>query len=309
MTTALITHPACERHATPSGHPEQIARMPAALGALEGKDLLRVEAPMATDADLLRVHPQRYIDKIRALAPRDETIALDGDTWMSPGSLEAVLACVGGCIRGVDMVMAGEARNAFVGMRPPGHHAERETPMGFCVFGSVAAAAKHALEVHGLSRVAVLDFDVHHGNGTQDLLESDARCFFASSHQMPLFPGTGHAHETGGHNNVVNLPLSSGARGDVFRRGWEREIFPAVERFEPELILVSAGFDAHAADPLATLNLVEEDFAWVTEAICDLADELCEGRVVSALEGGYDLRALAASVAAHVDVLIARGSG
>ncbi|SFB01994.1 Acetoin utilization deacetylase AcuC [Poseidonocella pacifica] len=307
MATALITHEDCDGHVTPTGHPEQVARLHHVLRALEELNLQRVIAPLAADDDLLLAHPQEYIDAIRDVAPTSGRVSLDGDTHMVEGSLHAALRCVGGCTRGVDMVMGGEVANVFVATRPPGHHAERATPMGFCIFGSVAIAAKYALEHHGLDRVAVLDFDVHHGNGTQDLLEGDSRCFFASSHEMPLFPGTGHAHETGGHNNVVNVPLPSRTGDAAFRKGWEEEIFPAARRFRPQLILVSAGFDAHAADPLASLQLHEDDFAWVTERICDLADELCEGRIVSALEGGYDLDALGRSARAHVDVLLHRG--
>lgn len=308
MTTALITHDDCLSHETPPGHPEQIARLRYVLTALDGKKLTRVTAPLAAEDDLLRVHPKAHIEAIRAAAPEEGFVPLDADTWMSPGSLAAAHRAVGGALRGVDLVVSGEARNAFVATRPPGHHAERETPMGFCLFGTVAAAAKHALDHHGLSRVAVVDFDVHHGNGTQDLLEDEPRALFASSHQSPLWPGTGAAHETGPHGMIVNVPLAPRTGGDGFRRAWEDTVFPRVRAFRPELILVSAGFDAHRADPLAELMLETADFAWVTERLCDLADELCEGRLVSSLEGGYDLDALAESAAAHVDVLIARGA-
>lgn len=305
MTTALITHDACLNHVTPQGHPEQVARMEHLLPALNGKTLLREEAPLATDDDLRLSHPQRYIDRIRAASPEEGYNQLDGDTWMSPGSLESALRAVGGAIRGVDMVLAGEARNAFVAMRPPGHHAETETPMGFCMFGTVAIAARHALERHGLSRVAVVDFDVHHGNGSQDLLWSEGRCLFVSSHQFPLWPGSGTPDERGAHDNVLNVPLAPGSGGARFRAEYEGQVFPAVEAFNPELILISVGFDAHRDDPLANLELVEDDFAWVTRKLCAIAADQCEGRVVSCLEGGYDLRALAASAAAHVDALIA----
>lgn len=305
MTTALITHPDCLDHVTPPGHPERVARLEHLLAALNGKTLTRVEAPLADDEDLLLVHLRAHVDAIRAAAPDQGYAQLDGDTFMSPGSLTAALRAAGGARQAVDMVMAGEARNAFVATRPPGHHAETATPMGFCLFGNVAIAAKHALERHGLERIAVVDFDVHHGNGTQDLLQTDARAFFASSHQMPLFPGTGYAHETGLHNNVLNVPMQNGAGSAAFRTAWERQILPAVEAFRPEFMFVSAGFDAHRDDPLAGMMLDEGDFAWVTQAICDLAGRACEGRVVSCLEGGYDLDALAASAAAHVDALIA----
>jgi acetoin utilization deacetylase AcuC-like enzyme len=302
MVTALITHKACYDHVTPQGHPEQVARLDAVLGALAGMDLLRVDAPLAADDDLLRAHPKGHVDTIKAAAPSEGWRSLDADTHMSIGTLEAAYRAVGGVIKAVDLVMAGEAGNAFAAVRPPGHHAERETAMGFCFFGSVAVAAKHALEFHGLKRVAILDFDVHHGNGTQDLVEDDSRILFCSSHQMPLYPGTGAAHETG-VGNVVNVPLPDGCGSSKFRAAWEREVFPRVEAFKPELLLISAGFDAHADDPLAGMMLHEDDFAWITGKLCDLADKHCSGRVVSALEGGYDLEALGRSARAHVDVL------
>ena len=227
---------------------------------------------------------------------------------MSPGTLAAAHRAAGGAVRAVDLVLSGEVRNAFVAVRPPGHHAERETTMGFCLFGNIAVAAKHALVHHGLARVAVVDFDVHHGNGTQDLLEDEPRALFVSSHQFPLWPGTGAADETGPHDTILNLPLAPGIGGAEFRRAYEEKVFPRVQAFRPDLILVSAGFDAHRDDPLAELMLDTGDFAWVTERLCDLADTLCGGRLVSCLEGGYNLYALADSVAAHVDVLIARAA-
>jgi acetoin utilization deacetylase AcuC-like enzyme len=302
MVTALITHKACYDHVTPQGHPEQVARLDAVLGALDGMDLLRVDAPLAADDDLLRAHPKAHIATIKAAAPSEGWRSLDADTHMSVGTLEAAYRAAGGVVKAVDLVMAGDAGNAFAAVRPPGHHAERETAMGFCFFGSVAVAAKHALEFHWLKRVAILDFDVHHGNGTQDLVEDDARILFCSSHQMPLFPGTGAAHETG-VGNVVNVPLPDGCGSATFRAAWEREVFPRVDAFKPELLLISAGFDAHADDPLAGMMLREDDFAWITGKLCDLADKHCSGRVVSALEGGYDLEALGRTARAHVDVL------
>jgi len=309
MTTALITHSDCLKHETPEGHPEQVARLTRVLTALEGKVLTHVNAPLAAEDDLLRVHPKSYVDGIRAAAPSEGLSQLDADTWMSPGSLAAAHRAAGGAVRAVDMVLGGEAGNAFVATRPPGHHAERETAMGFCLFGNVALAAKHALDHHGLARVAVVDFDVHHGNGTQDLLEDEARALFVSSHQFPLWPGTGTADETGPHDTVMNLPVAPGTGTEEFRRLYEEKVFPRLADFAPELILVSAGFDAHRSDPLADLRLETGDFAWVTERLCDLADALCGGRLVSCMEGGYDLDALSESVAAHVDVLIARGAG
>ncbi|SMX41500.1 histone deacetylase family protein [Octadecabacter ascidiaceicola] len=302
MATALITHKACYDHVTPQGHPEQVARLDAVLGALDGLELERVSAPMAADDDLLRAHPKAHVDAIKAAAPSEGWRSLDADTHMSVGTLEAAYRAAGGVVKAVDLVMSGDVGNAFSAMRPPGHHAERETAMGFCFFGSIAVASKHALDFHGLKRVAILDFDVHHGNGTQDLVEEDARILFCSSHQMPLYPGTGAAHETG-VGNVVNVPLPDGCGSAAFRAAWEAHVFPRVDAFKPELLLISAGFDAHADDPLAGMELREDDFAWVTGKICDLADKHCQGRVVSALEGGYDLEALGRSARAHVDVL------
>ena len=308
MATALIAHDDCYDHVTPPGHPEQVARLDAVLGALKDMDLVRVAAPMAAEADLLRIHPQEHVDAVRAAAPSEGWRSLDADTHMSVGSLAAAYRAAGANVRAVDMVLGGEVQNAFAAVRPPGHHAERTTPMGFCLFGSVSIAAKHALDHHGLKRVAIVDFDVHHGNGTQDLCEDDARILFCSTHQMPLYPGTGHAHEDGAYGNVLNVPLPDGAGSKAFRDAMERLVLPAVDAFKPELLLISAGFDAHADDPLAGIRLVEVDFAWVTEQLCDLADRHCQGRVVSTLEGGYDLEALAASTAAHVQVLKERGA-
>ncbi len=306
MTTALITHSACYDHVTPQGHPEQVARLDAVLGALEGMDLQRVNAPLVADDDLLRVHPQAHIDAVRAAAPSEGRRSLDADTHMSVGTLTAAYRAAGGVVRAVDMVMGGEVANAFAAVRPPGHHAERQTAMGFCFFGNVVVGAKHALDHHGLERVAIVDFDVHHGNGTQDLVEDDPRILFCSTHQSPLYPGTGAAHEVG-VDNVLNVPLPEGTGSKAFRDVMERVVLPRVDEFAPQLLIISAGFDAHMADPLAGMNLTTADFAWVTEKLCDLADRHCNGRVVSSLEGGYDLEALGASAAAHVKVLEERG--
>jgi len=305
MTTALLTHPDCLNHLTPEGHPERVARLEALLPRLEGKVLLRVRAPLAADDDLLLAHPQDHLDAIKAAEPERGIRQLDPDTWMSPGSLQAALRAAGGAVRAVDMVLSGEADNAFVACRPPGHHAETRAPMGFCLFGTVAIAAKHALERHGLERVAIVDFDVHHGNGTQDLVQSDGRILFVSTHQMPLYPGTGAPSETGPAGTVLNIALDEGTTGEVYRRILTDTILPRLRAFRPELLILSAGFDAHANDPLAGLSLETADFAFVTEELCRMAAEVCEGRVVSCLEGGYDLDALAESGEAHVDALIA----
>lgn len=307
MTTALITHSDCLKHRTPDGHPEQIARLSHVLDALEGKTLERFEAPLGTQDDVRLVHPQAHIEKIRAAEPGEGIAQLDADTWMSPGSYDAAMRGIGGAVLGADLVLGDKVQNAFVATRPPGHHAESERAMGFCLFGTAAIAARHALERHGLSRVAVVDFDVHHGNGTQDLLWSEPRAYFVSSHQFPLWPGTGKADERGAHDNVLNVLLDPASDGGAMRQAYEETVFPALEEFSPELLILSAGFDAHQDDPLAELRWTEDDFTWLTGRLCDLADSHCEGRVLSCLEGGYNLDALSRSAAAHVDVLIARG--
>lgn len=302
MVTAVVSHEDCAGHLTPPGHPEQVARLAAVMEALGGLDVRHVKAPLAAEDDLLRVHPRRHLEAVRRAAPVAGFRSLDADTHMSPGTLAAAYRAAGGVVRAVDLVMAGEVVNAFAAVRPPGHHAERETAMGFCFFGNVVVGAKHALEHHGLSRVAIVDFDVHHGNGTQDLVEDDARILFCSTHQSPLYPGTGMAHEVG-VDNVLNVPLPDGTGSKAFRDVMSRVVLPRVDAFAPEFLLISAGFDAHRADPLAGMMLETEDFAWVTRRLCDLAERHCQGRVVSALEGGYDLAALGASAAAHVRVL------
>ncbi|WP_209427691.1 histone deacetylase family protein [Pararhodobacter sp. SW119] len=311
MPTAFFTDPACLRHVTPAGHPERAARLEAILARLDAPEfdaLIRRQAPAANMGEILRCHPQPHVDRLRAALPTEGTRALDADTHVSPGSWYAATGGLGQVLGALDMVMAGEAGNAFAATRPPGHHAERETAMGFCLLGNVAIAAKRALDHHGLSRVAVVDFDVHHGNGTQDLLWDEPRALFISSHQMPLWPGTGSANERGAHDNVLNLPLPPGCDGTRFRATWQRAATPRLEAFKPELILISAGFDAHRADPLAQLDLDVEDFVWLTRQLCDIADTHAQGRVVSALEGGYDVDALAQSVAAHVQVLMERSA-
>ena len=305
--TILFEHDAALDHVTPPGHPERVARIEAIRRALAESDfgaLDRREAPLAERSELLRCHPPSYVDVIEQAIPDDGYFSLDADTHVSPGSLGAAMRAVGGAVAAVDAVIAGEDRTAFNLMRPPGHHAEAARAMGFCLFGTAAIAAKRGLDHHGLSRVAVLDFDVHHGNGTQALLWDEPRTLFASSHQMPLWPGSGAADETGAHDNVINAPLAPMTGGDEMRRAWGDIILPAVDDFAPELIIVSAGFDAHAEDPLANLNWVEADFVWLTQAIREVAAAHAGGRVVSTLEGGYDLDALAASTAAHVRALM-----
>ena len=302
MSVILYSHDSGAAHVTPQGHPEQVARHAAVMAALEGLDLDRREAPVAEDSEVLRCHPAAYLDGLRAAVPAEGLRQIDADTYLSPGSLEAALRAVGGACAAVDAVLAGEAGAAFVAMRPPGHHAETATAMGFCLFGTVAIAAKRALDHHGLARVAVLDFDVHHGNGTQDLLWDEARALFVSSHQMPLYPGSGAASETGAQGQVLNLPLPPGSDGVLAQAEWEGALRRMVA-FAPQLVLVSAGFDAHRDDPLAQLDWEDEDFAALTRAICGAAAQ-CGAPVVSCLEGGYDLAALGRSVRAHVTVLL-----
>ncbi|MFC7702734.1 histone deacetylase family protein [Plastorhodobacter daqingensis] len=309
MTTALLSHAACLDHVTPPGHPERVARLEAVLAALDAPEfagLVRLEAPLADVAEVLRVHPAAYLAQIKGAIPRAGQVMLDEDTHVSQGSLDAALRAVGAATLAVDLVLAGRVRNAFCATRPPGHHAETARAMGFCLFGTAAIAAKRALDHHGLNRVAVVDFDVHHGNGTQDLLWDDGRALFISLHQMPLYPGTGSSGERGAHDNVLNLPLPPGSGGAEMRRAVTKQVMPRLRAFAPELVLISAGFDAHADDPLANLAWHEDDFAWITSELCELADQCAGGRVVSTLEGGYDLDALAASVAAHVRVLMER---
>lgn len=303
MTTALFTHPDCLKHINPPGAPEQVARLSYVLDALERLDLERFEAPKVTDEQLCFVHDAAYVAGIPGRIPQGETVYLDSDTYISPTSLDALLRAAGGAVAAVDAVLDGTADNAFVATRPPGHHAEQAVTMGFCVFGNIAVAAKHALDVRGLERVAVLDFDVHHGNGTQALLQDDPRVLFVSSHQMPLWPGTGDASEVGPHGTVMNLPLAPGSNRSAWRPAWDQAL-EAVRAHKPDMILVSAGFDAHSDDPLAGLNWRTEDFAELTRDICDAAADLCEGRLASVLEGGYDLNALAASARVHVEELI-----
>lgn len=307
MTTLVLTHADFAGHVTPPGHPEQVARLAAVNRAIARVGFTPVDAPVADVAEVLRCHPQAYIDKVTRAVPVRGWAALDGDTHLSPGSLTAALRAVGGMVAAVDAVMAGTATNAFVAGRPPGHHAETATAMGFCLFGTVAIGAKRLLDHHGLTRVAIVDFDVHHGNGTQDLLWDDSRVLFISSHQMPLYPGSGAAQERGAHGQIVNIPLRAGSGGAAMRAVYDTQVFPALAAYRPEFILISAGFDAHEDDPLAGLNWQDEDYAWLTRRLLDIADAHCGGRVVSTLEGGYDLEALEYSVAAHLGAMKERG--
>jgi acetoin utilization deacetylase AcuC-like enzyme len=311
MTTLLLTHPACLLHDTGYGHPERADRLRAiddALAAPAFKTLKREEAPLADLAAIERLHPKAYVEMIRASIPAKDHKFLDMDTVVSPGSWDAALRATGASLYAVDQVMAGKADNAFCAVRPPGHHAEPSRAMGFCMFNSVAIAALHARAAHGAERVAVIDFDVHHGNGTQAAFWSDRDLFYGSTHQMPLFPGTGARDETG-VGNIFNAPLKPGDDGDDFRDAYERRIFPALEAFAPDFLLVSAGFDAHLKDPLANLRLLESDFAWITEKLLEAAEKHCGGKLVSTLEGGYDLEALASSTAIHVQTLMGAAAG
>jgi len=308
MSTILYTHPACLEHDPGGGHPERPARLQAILEALDAEDfsaLERREAPRAERAQIARVHPEAFVDRILELIPAEGHHGLDMDTIVSPGSGEAALRAAGALCAAVDAVMAGEADNAFCAVRPPGHHAEPQRAMGFCLFNNVAIGAAQARAAHGLSRVAVVDFDVHHGNGTQAAFWDEAGLFFASTHQMPLYPGTGSSDERGAHGNIVNLPLPPMAGSEEFRAAMSEGLLPALRRFAPEFLLVSAGFDAHQADPLAQLRFRDEDYAWATAELKAAAEDCCAGRLVSTLEGGYDLGALATSAAAHVRALMA----
>ena len=307
MTTLLISHPACLAHDMGEGHPEQPDRLRAVERAFESETfqmLARDVAPRAEISAIARVHPLEYIDALRAATPTQGHTVIDQDTSMSPGTFEAALRSAGGAVFAVDEVMTRKARNAFVATRPPGHHAELATPMGFCFFNNVAVAARHARAIYGADRIAIMDFDVHHGNGTQHIFWDDPNVMYASTHEMPHYPGTGSIGERGAHGQIVNAPLRAGDAGDTFREAVEVAILPRIVDFAPDLIMVSAGFDAHRRDPLGNINLVEADFVWVTRKLMEIAQRRCGGRIVSVLEGGYDLEALARSVAAHVTTLM-----
>jgi acetoin utilization deacetylase AcuC-like enzyme len=312
MSTLYIGHPACLDHQTPFGHPERPDRIRAIERALEKErftSLIREQAPMAEMDSLALAHPEEYIRNLRDISPREGLVRIDEDTVMSPGTYEAALRGAGGAVQAVDEVMTGKATNAFVAMRPPGHHAERVRAMGFCFFNNAAIAARHAQRRHGAERVAIFDWDVHHGNGTQDIFWSDGTVLYCSTHEAPLYPGTGSLSETGDHGTIVNAPLRAGDGTEAFREAVETVILPRIDDFAPDLIVISAGFDAHWRDPLASLNLTESDFAWATQKLMNLAERHCGRRIVSVLEGGYDLEGLSRSVAFHLDALMGRETG
>jgi acetoin utilization deacetylase AcuC-like enzyme len=310
MTTLLLTHPLCTEHAPPEGHPERPDRLriiERILATSHFDSLTREEAPAASADQITRVHADDHYHRIEQASPEEGLEQLDPDTWMSPRSFDAALRGAGAAVRAVDAVMRREVENAFCATRPPGHHAESRRAMGFCLFNNAAIAAHYARDIYDAERVAVVDFDVHHGNGTQEIFWSDANLFYGSTHQMPLYPGTGARTETG-VGNIVNAPLRAGDGSLQFRDAMKTRILPALDDFAPDLLLVSAGFDAHKSDPLGSLELTEEDYVWATLYLMDAAHRHADGRVVSVLEGGYDLRALASSVAVHVQTLM-RGSG
>jgi acetoin utilization deacetylase AcuC-like enzyme len=310
MTTLIYSHAACLEHRPGPSHPESPERLKAVLRALrmpEFESLQWRDAPLGTREQVLLIHDPSFVDEVAEIAPKQGYVPLDaGDTVMSPGSWEAVMRCVGAACAGVDAVMSLEARNVFCATRPCGHHAEPDKAMGFCIFNQAAIAAAYAYDVHKLERVAVVDFDVHHGNGTQAAFFDRPELFYASSHQSPFYPGTGARSETGVNHNIVNVPLARGCDSALFRERIEAEMLPAIRRFNPELIIISAGFDAHYSDPLAGLNLEDDDYRWITAELMRIADETCDGRIVSILEGGYSLEALATSTAAHVRALMGR---
>jgi acetoin utilization deacetylase AcuC-like enzyme len=307
MSVLILTHSSSHRHVTPPGHPERVARIETVDRVLASPPyaaLPKAEAPAASDAQILRAHVPAYLAMLKSRSPKQGWASLDPDTHMCPDSLDAGYHAAGSNVAAVEAVMAGRHKAAFCAVRPCGHHAEKDRAMGFCLFDNIAVGAHHALAELGVNKLAIVDFDVHHGNGTQDIFWEEPRVLFVSSHQMPLYPGTGAASETG-VGNIMNLPLAPMSGGREMRATYEGAVFPALREFQPELLMISAGFDAHAADPLANLNWREADFGWVTTELCRIAAEVCDGRVVSTLEGGYDLDGLAGSLAAHLDALIA----
>ena len=302
MTTRLYSHPIYQEHLTPPGHPERPQRLLALEEAFKTEafdPLDRVESPKANAEKVLLAHPEEFLDRVRSAIPQEGIVHIDADTSASPKSFEAALAAIGGALDSVDSVFAGDADNAFLTARPPGHHAKKNTAMGFCLFNHVAIAARYAQRVHGAETVAIVDWDVHHGNGTQDIFWDDPTVFYFSTHQMPLYPGTGAKNETG-TGNIVNVPLSPQTGSMQFREAFNIRILPTLEDVGPDLIIISAGFDAHHRDPLAKINLTADDFDWATGKLIEIAGGCCDNRLVSVLEGGYDLTGLAESAAAHV---------
>lgn len=305
--TILFSHHACAQHNPGQGHPERPERLQAVLDVLAQPEFTGLERRLslaATAEQITRVHDAGYVLALLESVPKTGTVRVDADTVMSPASGDAALRAAGAVCCAVDAVMKGETANAFCAVRPPGHHAEPDHAMGFCLFNSIAVGAAHAEAVHGVKSIAIVDFDVHHGNGTQTMAMSRPNWLYASTHQFPYYPGTGSVTERGAHNNIVNVPLASGSGSKEFQAAFDEVILPALDRFRPELVMISAGFDAHYRDPLAAIELTEDDFAWATEALVDVARRHASGRIVSLLEGGYDLAALAFSAAAHVKVLM-----
>ena len=307
MHTLFVTHPACMDHLNPMGHPERPDRLRAIEQVLETErfqTLAREPAPLAALETIALCHPLDYVEEIRDAVPAKGMVRLDADTSMSPGSFEAALRAIGGALYAVDEMMKQKVVNAFCAMRPPGHHAETVRPMGFCLFNTAAIAARYAQRRHDIERAVIVDFDVHHGNGSQEIFWNDSSVMYCSTHEMPLYPGTGAISERGEHNNIVNAPLRAGDGGHEFREAFETRILPRLSAFRPDLIIISAGFDAHTRDPLANLNLVEADYGWVTQKLMEIADASANGRILSVLEGGYDLQGLSRSVAVHVGALM-----
>jgi acetoin utilization deacetylase AcuC-like enzyme len=304
MQTAYISHPLCLKHDMGAHHPESPARIHAIEDRLIASGLLHYlqqhDAPAATREQLMRVHDAAYIDSIESSVPPQGIVHLDGDTALNPFSYQAALRASGAVVLGVDLVMSGQAENVFCNIRPPGHHAERARAMGFCIFNNVAVGAAHALAKYGLQRVAIADFDVHHGNGTENIFHDEPRVMLCSTFQHPFYPYFG---ADSGNDHIINAPLAAGTGGEEFRAAVMQHWLPALERFQPELLLISAGFDAHRDDDMAMIKLTEADYVWVTGALKNIADKYAQGRIVSALEGGYELQALGRSVLAHIKVL------
>ena len=302
MTTHLYTHDIFVEHLVPEGHPERPDRIRVLKETLAAPDfdaLVRFETQMGDEATFTYAHPEAYVEGMRKKTPKEGQVRIDPDTVMSPKTWDCVRHAVGGGLAAVDAVFSGAADNAFLAARPPGHHAEKVTAMGFCIINTAAVMARHAQKKYGAERVAIVDWDVHHGNGTQDIFYDDPSVLYASTHQMPLFPGSGDKNETG-VGNIHNAPLAPGMGGQDFREAFRSRVLPALENFKPDLVIISAGFDAHHRDPLANINLVEDDFDWATGKLMDIADRFSDNRLVSLLEGGYDLQGLADSAAAHV---------